>query len=754
MTRAQQLTLVRAAATAVAGLLVTSAVCSGPVQAASRASSRFVAPASGPSGHLTAASASGAALNRTATDAGTPLEVELLSITPSTLTGKGPIQIVGSVTNTDSAVWTDVNVFPFTSQHPMTTRTELAEAAQSAASAEVGDRIVDRGPGTFAEVGDLAPKQTATFRIVLGRDDTGLSGAPGVYWLGAHALGTAPDGTRDRAADGRARSFVPLVPRKIARTRSTSVAVVLPVRGQVRRDAAGRLAKVPRWVRQTSPDGRLTRLAEFGASAGGNPMTWLIDPAVVDAVGSLAQGNPPLSLATTGSQQPQGEAPEPSASPSGSATSPGGEASSGPSGSASPAPGTPTEEQRQLAQTWVELIQQQAGSHGLLALGYGDPDVSALLRLHPSLLRRAQALTIERLKAHKLIGVPVVAPPAGDLDPAHLDRLAKDALVLLSDKGAAQKSSSWNLPTGQDLVFSDQRTASGSPAPTAPHDPLGLRQRLLADAALNLLDGGAEPIVSVLPPLWDPGAHWREANFFGGLSSAPWLRLTDVPRAGASTWTQPLPYTAAQEAGEVPPENLSASLTLIRTGRVLSDLLTGQSSVADQLTASALSAASYTARRDPAGARGLVLGQDLAVRDLMRKVKVTGTDFVTLSGGSGVVTVAVVNDLDEPVTVGLATRSEGHLRIDTPEPVKLGPGERSTVRLNVHASQIGVHDVVVVPVTAEGAAVGQELAISLRTSQVGRLIWWVIGAGGALLAVMITRRIVRRIRDRSWRSDD
>jgi len=46
------------------------------------------------------------------------------------------------------------------------------------------------------------------------------------------------------------------------------------------------------------------------------------------------------------------------------------------------------------------------------------------------------------------------------------------------------------------------------------------------------------------------------------------------------------------------------------------------------------------------------------------------------------------------------------------------------------------------------------LTFSLRTSQVGRLIWYIIIAGGTLLVVMIVRRIVLRVRSHRWRRSE
>ena len=47
-------------------------------------------------------------------------------------------------------------------------------------------------------------------------------------------------------------------------------------------------------------------------------------------------------------------------------------------------------------------------------------------------------------------------------------------------------------------------------------------------------------------------------------------------------------------------------------------------------------------------------------REQMERVQVTGTDFVTLSGGSGSLTVTLVNGLEQPITVGTA-RPRGQL---------------------------------------------------------------------------------------------
>ena len=94
---------------------------------------------------------------------------------------------------------------------PMTTSAELAEAADTdPEDALVGERITDRGhvrhdrrarPRRVRAV--LDPGPAAELEPYLAGD--------GVYWFGVHALGSN-DAGGDAVADGRARTFLPLVP--------------------------------------------------------------------------------------------------------------------------------------------------------------------------------------------------------------------------------------------------------------------------------------------------------------------------------------------------------------------------------------------------------------------------------------------------------------------------------------------------------------------------------------------------------------
>ena len=171
----------------------------------------------------------------------------------------------------------------------------------------------------------------------------------------------------------------------------------------------------------------------------------------------------------------------------------------------------------------------------------------------------------------------------------------------------------------------------------------------------------------------------------------------------------------------------------------------------DRLTGAAMQGSAYSARPTPRLAADQVRDLDSNVRARMNRVQVTGTDFVTLSGGSGTLVVTLVNGLAQPIDVGLRTRTDSaDVKVESADPVELGPGQRTTLRLAVH-SRAGLHEVTMVPVTEGGQVAGQPFTFSLRTSQVGQVLWYVIAAGCLLLAVMVVRRIVIRIRSRRWR---
>ena len=699
--------------------------------------------------------------DREPADTRTPLQVSVDTLTPAVVPESGPVTLTGRITNRSKQTWTDLKAYLFTSVAPMSSRAELSEAAVTSEDASVGNRITT--DGLYDEVGDLAPGATTSYRVSVPRRSLGVGDQPGVYWIGVHVLGAPEGGVRDATADGRARTFVPMLPR---RTTPTRMALVVPVRNEVRRGTAGRLLDFEAWQRSLSSDGRLDRLLNLSGRAA-QPITWVVDPAVLDAARSVAQDNPKLDPgpdagAGDGSGDGSGGGsgasgtPSPSGS-SGAASSPA--PSDGSSGGAAEGDvGSAAEPSTQAvaARAWLDELRRQAPTHTVTALPYGDLDVASVLdsRLH-DLYQQANDLSAETMRGLGIEGATsVVAPVSGSLPAAALGRVDAGTPVLLHDQaypdaGAPVVAHSGRAP----VVLTDTAAGSGGPKPNARYSALAMRQRLLSDAALHALSPERDqPLVVSTPPYWDPGSDWNDADFFAGLDQ-PWLQLVDLPSvvngAGpAHPATGPV-YPKEDRKAEIPRANLSASARLDATGQTYGRLLTANDTVEHHLARVAILASSENTRDDADQALARVESTTGYVRAQMQSVRIEGPDFVMMSSEDGPIQVTLVNGLDQPVRVGITarTRSSG-LKIASVAPRTLGPGQRTAIRLRATSNNIGVHAVTLVATDDTGHPTGSITQFSVRTSRVSTVIWVIMASGGVLLFLAIAVRLFRRVRRR------
>ncbi|HEX4977050.1 MAG TPA: DUF6049 family protein [Nocardioides sp.] len=671
-----------------------------------------------------------------------PLRVTIESMSPSVVPRRGRLTLSGVVTNESEDTWTDLQVYLLASTSPLTTREELAEAVTSDPATEVAPRLTTEG--LFQEVGDLAPGESARYTVSVRRDDLGLSGEPGVYWTGVHVLG-AVDGVREEGADGRARTFVPLLE---PRARSVDVGIVVPFRDPVRRGPDGRLLGLRRWQRSLE-DGRLRGLLDL-VSASEAPLSWLLDPAVLDAAGSVARDNPPLATGDDGTG-PAEEEPNEEASPEPSETT---EAAPEDPGSVEDGTMVEATPEAEAAADWLEDLVAESASANVLSLPYGDVDVAAVTSSRLSgVLARAEELSAATTDEAGIVAAPVVAPPRGLLPAQALAAVDAKVPVVLAPRALPEASGSvLERPDGTRVLLLDGSVGTGGPGPDPRLAPVAFRQRVLAEAAVRSLAGARDPLLVQLPDDFDPGGPVGAAGFFDGLD-VPWLRqvsLSQVLVGTPPTKDDGRPfYPPRERRRQVPFGNLLAGAELLQAGQVFADLLTRNDSVADELGRSAMLGSSYHARSRPGAARQRVRATTARVRRTMQLVDVDGPPFVMMSSETGPIAVTVVNNLEEPVTVRLEARtSREDLRITVPDPVTLEPGQRAPVRMRAEATAIGVHEVTLRATTADGDPLGSQVQFNVRTSNVGIVIWLVMGVGGGLLLAAIVWRIVRRVRDR------
>ncbi len=656
-----------------------------------------------------------------------PLRVTLGSLTPGFVPQSGRIELSGTVTNVSDERWRAINVHAFIDDVPLTSSAELAATLDTPVEAEVGTRITI--PGTFDNIGGLAPGETASYSVSLRRNQLPVS-APGAYWFGAHALGNTTD-VRDGVADGRARTLLPLVPEGSGRERAS---LVIPLRHAVRHAPDGRLRSTRRWNAELSDGGRLRDLVDLGAAAGASPVTWLVDPAVPDAVAQLADGNPSRALGadapTDQPDRPDGTA-DPERATEDTPDDPG------------RAPGTGGVEP---AAGWLSRLEVAIGGDEVLALPYGDLDVAAAAASAPHFYDRAVRRNGAQLSQWKVRSRPAVAPPEGFLPEDALSLLNGDETVLLSDRALEEGSVRTAAQVkGERLLFSSTDTAAGGPGPGDPLDEVALRQRVLAEAAVRLLFHDRTPLVTVFPDSWRPASPER---FWEGLDEVPWLRLTDLSTLGPGgpLAGEELGYPVEQELLELDPENFTAAEQLIASGSTLDNVLPGTDQLARETLDQALASLSYGERLRALESRSATARSVAWIQRRLEKIRIRAPQGVTLSGAVGDMATTVTNRLDHPVTVVLRTVSLGEVEVADSDPIELAGGGRQTVLLEARPSGQGVQYVRVELTDEEGNPLGAAQRVAIRSAEVSQVIWLILGVGVGLLFVAIVIRLVRRVR--------
>ena len=274
-------------------MAVRNAVWIAPARALALVALALLVALLGPVGSTTASGAAGSVGHRQAgpprvaadpllvhIDVDQPLDAERRRPSRSRSPGRSPTRATSCGPTSTST--------PSSPRPPSSTRRRWPPRPPSTPDAYVGERIVT--PGTEDTIDGLDPGQTADFSLTVPRSELLVTEA-GVYWLGVHASGDSSV-PRDQFADGRARTFIPLVPKTRGNDPDTvETAIVVPVRETVWITPDGRVDRVGRWAKSLDVGGRLSSILGAG-NLSDVPLTWLVDPAVPAAVARLAAGNP------------------------------------------------------------------------------------------------------------------------------------------------------------------------------------------------------------------------------------------------------------------------------------------------------------------------------------------------------------------------------------------------------------------------------------------------------------------------------
>jgi hypothetical protein len=281
---------------------------------------------------------------------------------------------------------------------------------------------------------------------------------------------------------------------------------------------------------------------------------------------------------------------------------------------------------------------------------------------------------------------------------------------------------------------------------------VAVRQRILSEAALKLIEPGDQSLVVAFPPSWTPPAApttLDASSFFDGLD-VNWMHLTSLSQATTGD-ARVIPadrfgYPQWQTNHEVSAEAFTALRDLTDEAIRLQDVLTNPSDVAARIRADAFANVSYAARLDDIRSRVATEATTGWVRARLRSIVVSAPRRVILSSNTGNFSVTVSNGLDEPVSVRIVATSIPPMDITGPEALELAAGTSTTVLLQASTAKLGVHNVTISLTDTAGNALGSSDQLPVRAAQVSRVIWLVMGVAVALLFIAIVLRLVRRIR--------
>jgi hypothetical protein len=693
------------------------------------------------------------------------LQVTIDSLSPTALAGGDTVQVSGTITNVDDSAWGSINAFLVLSAGALSTAQELQDAADSPDTSYIGDRIID--DGAFDSVGDLEPGQSVDYTVEVPYRQLGILGGSGVYQLGVQVIGTDSEGFRSATATGRARTFLPSLDTDSPALVSTSV--LWPLLARVRRVPAGGVANADRLVQLVAPGGRLRTMLDLARINTDAPLTLLLDPGLLHALGQLARGTvPEEGGAADGGEQ--GESASAAESTDGEDTSLAEYVRDEPADSEST--------DQQTVRIWLRDLLELAGNAPVWATGYAEPDLAALpteasendsadpfkVGAADRLRTAADRATVASLRSLGLTATRVWWPPGGAADGRALTRAAAQVGASVVAASSLPPRSSTEASTlavdtkdgSAAVVVDDEAYLDGGPGPGDTDTALQVRQRIAAETALmsmSLTSQGrrAGTATVVLGRSWTPGDQWASANFDDAFTTS-WTRPTTTAAqlAAAEEGYRAEELAAEEDTDPLPASVLDQAALLDRRSRVLGELLRDPEATDaaalffDEATATAIS---QRWRGQPDLAERFGQRSAGSLSEQLGSVSVEIPSYVTLSSDSGSFGVTINNGMDQAVTVGVDfTSDSGTFRLPSVLPVAIGAGESRTVLVDASISEVALDRVTARLVTVEGSKFGPPSRFTLRTSPLGVVIWIALGAGAGFVLLVVARRSLQQRR--------
>lgn len=648
---------------------------------------------------------------------GDPVTVTLTTLPTSLARAGGGLRVGGRLVNTGTEDLRNVEVRLRLSDTRLNSRSELAAVAEGRTSSRDGEVVASRS------VPDLGAGQAQAFDLSRPLGELESLTEFGVYVLGVEVLAGR------RSGFGRVailRTLLPWVPGPDDFV-PTGFTWLWPLVARPTRLADGSFTD-DALAADLAAGGRLARLLEAGVRLQeGAGLTWAIDPELVETVADMADGYEVL-------------------------------------GPAGPVPGTGAP----LAGAWLEGLAAATSGRPVLALPFGDPDLTALTRagLGPDVARsieRGRQVLGARLSSAQL-QADAAWPIDGFANRATLGLLRSVGVsrVLLDGRALPSVIDLSYTPSGRAHVATPAGRLVGLLAEpglgdllrSGGADSLMGAQRFLAETAMITSElpgtGTARTIVLAPPRRWDPSTDYLD-RLVEGAAQAPWMAPVSLTSLAAAEPPEvdraALRYPPAARAAELPAPYLKALATMHASIEVFATILTDREQLVPELDrAVLLLESSWWRGRDSRANR--LAGEVKYLADLRGEVRVQPGSF-TFSSRRGTIPLTVANGLEQEVRVVLRLDPQTiQLQLaDQQQLIRIGP--RQKIQKEVDAVAVAGRKVVLVDVTLQtrdGAPYGQPVQVRISITDYGTVALYITLAAAAVLFLTAAVRILQRLR--------
>ncbi|MFA1546349.1 DUF6049 family protein [Actinomadura chokoriensis] len=651
----------------------------------------------------------------------------LTKVDPKTVTATSPIEISGLARNRSGRQLPGLSVRLRYSVQPVTSRSQLDQFAASPPNALPATGPEKQMPGAATP----GVKQSWTFKTTA--KELGLrapAGTPGVYPVGVEVLNSA------RQVVGGLTTFVTFMPKE-RHFNPVAVSWVLPLADRMHR-TNDRTFIDDDLAKAVAPGGRLSRLVD-AASGTGTPVTWAIDPALLDDVQQIASDD--YTVRAPGAKK--GERKTKSAA----------------------------------AATWLTALKDASKKDPYFTLPYADPDVVALVRRKTP--RDVGVAFDERntAVASKVLGraanAHVAWPPSGAAGPGTVDQLAKNALkdggsFLMSSSqfqdpaAGALPNATTTLQTHQGarkaLLYDEklnQIVSEGSGT-----GALLTEQRFLAETAMIAAEAPNRQRTVVVAPdrYWNPTGSLAK-NLLKYTKAASWMNEVQLSKMESAEPQGRVfnGYSDDYQQYELGDAHLSQVQAISRQAAAFQAVMSGPVKISYERAMLRMESAAW--RTSPRQARAARKQVEDELTSEMRLVRIVTTKSkrVLMGGSSGRLPVLVENRLSgQAVKVRLVATSENNAKLrlgtltDEDAVIELRPGERAQRWIPAQAAGNGNFHIQVELRSAgpDGRTYGGGESITVTVTGYGRLALLITGGGLAVLFVGVGVRAIRARRRR------